>query len=80
MNKMAISKMKRVSVGRLEVGIYFGKFTCRQENNIRMCFKEKYWETVEWTRLAYVKTWEQTTLIKLMKFQVAQNAGKLLSG
>ena len=44
-----------------------------------MCFKQKYWETVEWTRLAYVKTWEQTTLKKLMEFQVAQNAGKLLS-
>jgi hypothetical protein len=35
-----------------------------------MGFKEKYGETLEWTRLAYVKTWEQATLIKLMELQV----------
>ena len=38
MNKMPISQMRRVSVGRLEVVIYFGRFTCRWENNIRMGF------------------------------------------
>jgi hypothetical protein len=36
-----------------------------------MGFEEKYWETVEWTHLAYVKTWEQATLIKLLELQVA---------
>jgi hypothetical protein len=39
--------MKRVSVGRLEVVIYFGRFSCRWESNIKMGLKEKYWETVE---------------------------------
>jgi hypothetical protein len=45
---MPIIQMMRVSVGRLEVVIYFGRFSCRWENNItRVGLKQKYWETVE---------------------------------
>jgi len=36
-----------------------------------MCFKEKFWETLEWTQLAYVKIWEQASLINLLELQVA---------